>query len=142
MLCDVESIVHLDTEVPDSAFDLRVAEKWRDADKRPATAGGVAPLELVDQCHVCGAAFVVEDAAHVAETDLPVKAQFSVADASQRFQGFLVLGHFPPGRIQRHPPAHQAAKSPPAALSHRDDVGPVAQTLSIADAIAGDGPRR
>ena len=80
-------------------------------------------IELVDQCHVFGAAFVVEDAAHVAETDLPVKAQFSVADASQRFQGVLVLGHFPPGRIQRHPPAHQAAKSPPAALYHRYDVG-------------------
>ena len=27
MLCDIESVVHLDAEVPDCAFDLRVAEK-------------------------------------------------------------------------------------------------------------------
>ena len=27
MLCDIESVVHLDAEVPDCAFDLRVVEK-------------------------------------------------------------------------------------------------------------------
>ena len=27
MLCDIESVVHLDAEVPDCAFGLRVAEK-------------------------------------------------------------------------------------------------------------------